>query len=291
MTVRRNALALLALAAMLLVGGCGSGDGPPLAAETDEPLYVQGLQLKRQGRQPEALVSFLKVIEKRGEQASAESHFEVGLICLTNQKDYLEAIHHFRKYLEQKPNSPQAAGVRDLINTATKEFLRSTLARPNDEFAQRPQQAAEIEELRRQNAELRAEIATWRGGAAMPVAHSAHGLLSPPEPPRPANDSPITPSPRRQDGGAIAGAAPPAVINAINRNAAPPRPASNVPVPAASGRRYRVAPGDTLFSIARKFEPVGTNKKVREIADANPETFPGGNINTPLKPGMELRVP
>src|SRR5262245_2423008 len=121
MTVRRNLLAFLAAAALLAAVGCSGGDGSPLAVETDEPLYVQAQQLKRQGRHQEALVNFLKVIEKRGEQAAPESHLEVGLICHMQLKDQVEAIHHFQSYLNQKPNSPQAPGVRDLINTAKRE--------------------------------------------------------------------------------------------------------------------------------------------------------------------------
>ena len=59
----------------------------------------------------------------------------------------------------------------------------------------------------------------------------------------------------------------------------------------AGGRKYRVRAGDSLFAIARQYEPVATSKKVREIAAANPEVFVNGNINAPLKPGTELRIP
>ena len=64
-------------------------------------------KLQAQDRNAEALVSFLKGIEKRGEGAAPEAHFEAGLIYLRHTKDYIEAIHHFQRYLELVPNSPQ----------------------------------------------------------------------------------------------------------------------------------------------------------------------------------------
>jgi hypothetical protein len=300
MTVRRHVLAALAIGAVMLGAGCGGGDNAPLAAETDEPLYQQGLQLNRQGRKQEAFVSFQKVIEKRGERGAPESHLEAGMIYFTTFKNYIEAIHHFQKYLELKPNSPEASRVREVINTAKRELFRTIPARPSDDFAVRPQDNAEIDELRRQNAELRAELATLRGGAAMPVTRSSRVML-PVDAPRAsprglaAEPSPITLPPAGHANPATnvqpqPPAAPAAIFNARSTSpATPSRPPATAPAP--SGRRYRVLPGDSLFAIARKYDAVNTSKKVREITEANPDVFPNGNINTPLKQGTELRIP
>src|SRR5258706_11927144 len=130
MTSRGKFPFLGAFPAVLFVGAWGGGGGAPMAVERDEPLYKQGLQLKQQGRNPEALVNFLKVVEKRGEQASAESHFEAGLIYLQHIKEYVEAIHHFQAYLALQPNSAQASHVRELVKTAKREFARGLPARP-----------------------------------------------------------------------------------------------------------------------------------------------------------------
>jgi len=80
---------------------------PSLGMETNEPYYRQGDQLKRQGRYQEALAAYLKVIEKRNEDAP-ESQLEAGLIYQQYLKDPIYAIYHFRKYLELEPNSRQA---------------------------------------------------------------------------------------------------------------------------------------------------------------------------------------
>src|SRR5688572_33001454 len=135
MTVRRTFSVVIALLAVLAGGGCGDRDGAPLPAETDEPFYVQGKQLMRQGRNPEALTSFLKVIDRRGERGAAESHLEAGTIYLKHTKDPVEAYHHFRKYLDLQPNSKEAAGVRGMVEAAKREVARTLAARPLDDQA------------------------------------------------------------------------------------------------------------------------------------------------------------
>jgi len=57
--------ALLALAAGT---GCG-GDSPSLSSEMDDSSYREGQQMEHQGRWDEALASYLKVIDHRGDAA------------------------------------------------------------------------------------------------------------------------------------------------------------------------------------------------------------------------------
>lgn len=281
MTVR-SLLTALVLAVALLAAGCGRDAGETMPAETDEPLYVHAQQLKRQGRNAEALLGFLKVIEKRGEQFAEESHLEAGLIYLHHNKDFIEAIHHFQRYLALEPNSRQAPGVRELVNTAKREFARTLPARPADDLPLRAESAAEIEELRRENAELRAQIATLRGGGAVPVSRSRSGSVTfaPPLPPVSMDESPMTANPVRI--GPPEREQPPA---AQPRQSAPPQVRVG-----ASGRVHTVRPGDTLFAIARQADPASPSRKVQEIVDANRQVLPQG-MNTPLKAGMELRIP
>jgi hypothetical protein len=82
MFVHRRIFALMALATLLAGTGCGDGGGRSYGVETDDPVYREGKQLQRQGRNPEALTAFLRVIEKRGEQFAPESHLEAGQIYL-----------------------------------------------------------------------------------------------------------------------------------------------------------------------------------------------------------------
>lgn len=203
MIVRRNFCAVAALSVLLLSAGCGDRGGAVLPAEIDEPFYVQGVQLKKQGRDGEALTAFLKVIDRRGERGAAESHLEAGEIYLTHSKDPAEAYHHLRKYLELQPNSKQADLVKGRVEIAKREFWRQLAGRPIDDQSVRLQIDEEISKLRRENEELQAQLSVLRGGGAMPVNPGTRSISVPIEPPRSAGivvpaaeitNAPITPS-------------------------------------------------------------------------------------------------
>ena len=106
-----------------------------MIAEKDEPSFRRAKDYVRRSRHEEALTQFLGVIEKRmryGEIAP-ESHLEVGVIYLNHFENPVEAIHHFRKYLEQKPESPQDDKVKALIQTAKKQFAKKLPGQPYGE--------------------------------------------------------------------------------------------------------------------------------------------------------------
>lgn len=276
MTVRRISLAVAALLALALGAGCSGGNPGPMASEADEPGFRQGQQRLREGRAPEALTWFLKVIESRGEQNAPESHLQAGVIYLQYIKDPVEAYHHFRKYLELQPNSREASLVRQQIDAAKREFAASLPARPDENQAVRFESAEELERMRRENAELRAENATLRGVAG----RAPRSLLTVPDmaraaptPPSIIEDSPITAAPTP----------PPRTPVAAS-------PAPTRPVATASGGTHTVQQSEGLFAIARRYDPSNASRKMREIVDANPDVLPAG-VNTPLKPGMVLRVP
>jgi len=285
--------ALLALAAMLLAAGCDRGDGLSLSSETDEPLYRQGQQLSKQGRNQEALNAYLKVIAKRDETAP-ESHLEVGLILLRHVKDPIAAIYHFRKYLELQPNSRQAVYVRGLIDTSKREFARTLPATPLESQADQLEKQDQIDRLLRENDQLKAELSAFRGGVAPPPIRSRANLessgpsgtpmitiQSPPteaEPEAVADESPVTYAPVQ---------AAPVKEAPVVQTATPTRPTRPTAKPAAgSGRTHTVGKGDTLFSLAQKY--YGNRAKWREIYAANRDVMPN---ETALKPGMQLKIP
>lgn len=290
MRIRSITSVWLAAALLLLVAGCDRGDGLPLTAETDEPGYRQGQQLVRQGRTQEALSSYLKVIIKRGD-AAPESHLETGLIYLQSIKDPLAAIYHFRKYLELQPNSKQAVYVKGLIDTAKREFARSLPAQPLESQAERLDNLDLIDRLQRENEQLKAEVASLRGGTALPTVTSRAMLGGPdnsanngrpvfaplaanedspikldPEPPKLVMPAPVTPA-----------ASPPANAD---------RSVRAKPTPPPANRKHTVQKGDTLFNVAQRY--YGSSAKWRVIYDANRDQLPSQNS---LKLGMELKIP
>ena len=289
MTVRLHSAAVLALLCSLLVAGCTDRERMPMAAETEDPFFVQGRQLQKQGRNPEALTAFLKVIEKRGERASAESHFEVGQIYLNHTKEPVEAYHHFRKYLELQPNSRQAELVRGMAKVALREFARTLPGRPMDDQSVRLQADDEILKLRRENDELRAELAVLRGGGAMPVNRSARLITLPTE----SRTVPIpVPTATVVDPSVIRAPAQASMLARPPSQPPPPKPlspsaslaAGSAPRPAPpAGRTHTVAAKDTLFSVAKR-----SGVKLEEVFAANRDVM---RTLTDLRPGMTLKIP
>ena len=64
-------------------------------------------------------------------------------------------------------------------------------------------------------------------------------------------------------------------------------PASTPSVP-ASGRRYLVQKGDSLYSIAKRFYGSANNARVQSILQANRSVLPN---SAALRPGLTLVIP
>lgn len=294
MRIRQMVFVLLVGAAGLLVTGCERTDNQTLSSETDEPNYRQGQQLVKQGRSQEALSAYLKVIAKRGESAP-ESHLEAGLLYLDQVKDPLAAIYHFRKYLELQPNSRQAQQVKGRIDVAKREFARTLPAQPLENQAERLDLFDQVDRLQRENEQLKAELATLRGGVAMPPTRSRATLNDPSLYPRvetaaprafvqtPAepSDSPVSLAPEPAPDPSSVPTQPTPVPGQPIR-ALPTKPG----VSTASARRHIVVKGDTLFSLAQKY--YGNRSRWRDIYAANRDLLPSENS---LRLGMEIRIP
>jgi tetratricopeptide (TPR) repeat protein len=284
---------LLAAAALLVLAagpGCG-GDSGALSSEMDDSNYRDGQQMERQGRWDEALSSYLKVIDRRGD-AAPESNLDAGLIYLNHIKDPIFAIYHFRKYLELEPNSKQAVYVRGLIDAAKREFARALPGQPLESQTEHMGVEEQVERLQRENDELKAENAALRAGAPVASVHSSAidvAAIAPPktetddsEQPAPGAVSPISLAPVDQ----VERAAPSAISDATQEEApAPPKPAKAAA--AAGVRHHVVARGDTLFSLAQKY--YGNRSKWRDIFAANRDVL--ASEKSPLKLGMDLKIP
>lgn len=256
---------LLVLLCLLTVGGCGRARRATLGLETDDPLYRRGLQLLKQGRNQEALGSFLQVIEKRGDRAP-QSHLEAGLLYQEYFKDPIYAIYHFRKFLELEPDSRQAGLVRQRIDAAMRQFARSLPAQPLENETSRVDLLEKVDQLQKENRELRDRLARLDPGAVPPPL-SANGAKPSPSP----ATLPLSLPPLDQSAGIPRAAAP-----------SPARTATA----GATGRVHVVAPGETLYGIAQRY--YGNGSKWPEILNANRDQLKNENE---VKPGMKLRIP
>lgn len=275
--LRRIIPVVAALLAMFGAAGCTDHGRDPLPAETDDPYYVQGKQLMKQGRNAEALGAFLKVIDRRGERGAPESNLEAGLIYLNHTKDPVEAYHHFRRYLVLQPNSKEAADVRGMVKAAQREFARTLPTRPLEDQSARLEVRETIERLQRENEELRAQIATLRGtsaavGRVAPMINLPDEVAPPPRPPA-GGESPLTAAPAPR--------ATPSAGTPATKAAPQTRPAA-----AAGTRTHTVQPKETIFGISVQY--YGTGRGTGAIYQANRDAM---RHPTDLRPGMVLRIP
>jgi tetratricopeptide (TPR) repeat protein len=259
---------------LIMLAGCDGTDRLSLGSETNEPYYRQGDQLKRQGRYQEALAAYIKVIEKRNEDAP-ESHLEAGLIYQQYIKDPIDAIYHFRKYLELEPNSKQAELVRQRIDAAMRDFARTLPARPLEDQMLRLDLMGRVDDLQKQNLELREEIARLNQGAKTTAGATADMLVPVPE---------SAPSPAVIHGsfGSPSATDAPAARSA-QHGAQPEAPAAK---PASPGRTHVVAQGETLAKIAQRY--YGSSARWHAILDANRDVLKDEKA---VRPGMTLKIP
>lgn len=300
-------LCLCALATLLFVAGCGRYDSSPFTAEIDEPNYRRGKDLLRQGRNPEALSSFLKVVEKRGDDAP-ESHLEIGILYQQHMKDPIAAIYHYRKFREVKRNSPQADLVRQRIDAATREFARTLPAQPLEGQMDKLELLDKLDQLQRENQQLKDQLAGVRTQSAVNATRPGGGVTYSNSPTSSNTGNPAPGyTPAGTDGGdslnpvsidmgnpitSLPDLPPPTPVPIPTpqpqvTTTVPTRP-TPTPSPAASGRRYTVVKGDSLFAIARKHYGTGSKDRIQGILNANRGVLPNAGA---LQPGMTLVIP
>ncbi len=315
---RRVVLLLLAVASLLLAGGCGGRGDAPISDETSDPDYRRGLEFKRQGRGGDALDSFFKVIDRRGVNGAPESHLEAGALLL--HRDPFEAYHHFTRYLALQPTGPNAAMVEGQRNAAKREMARILILPPGENPDVRLE-GGDVEQLRRRIQELEAENRTLQGASSTPVlrappvialgdeqpgsqAATPNGVAEPRISVAPLSISNLSaaaaaaapaaepqhaePAPARPQAQTMA--ARPVQQQSVEKPA-PTRPAAaQAAQPAQPGRRtHTVSQGESLWQIARKYYgPNPSTAKVQGIYAANRDVMRNAGD---LKSGMVLRIP
>ncbi|MBI2514075.1 MAG: LysM peptidoglycan-binding domain-containing protein [Opitutae bacterium] len=308
-TLRRRLLPLAAAAALALsLAGCGDDGRQSYATEVDEPYYRQAEQMKRSNRQQEALSAYLKVIEKRGDDAP-ESHLEAGLIYLHHIRDPIAAIYHFRKYLSLRPNSAQAPLVKQRIDAAIREFSRTLPAQPLENQLQRVDLIAAMDKLKLENDLLKQQIADLQAGRS-PSVNVASAEATEPAPERAANPTPSAPTPARESNAnsfalnldsiptvrtrptparqepVVATPSQTPTTRTPTRPAQKQAPATSSPQSVRGARTHTVTKGDTLMSLSLRY--YGTRSRWRDIYQANRSAMKNeGDIRI----GMQLAIP
>ena len=255
--------ALVASLFSLLVFSACAPSGVEIVSETDEKQYQLAKDYQSQGRTEEALSAFMRVIDARRD--APESHFEAGYIYLHSMKNPLRANYHFERYLQFKPQSPQASQVRQLIETAQKEFARQLPAQPYQGELDRIDLMELVKSLKLENDSLKRDLVAAQKrvkqlenvlGEARRVPTAQTSIVAPPV--RPSRQPQATPA---------------------------PAPAAS-PDPTSVPRSYTVQSGDSLSSISRKV--YGTPSRWIDIYQANRDRLSSENA---LRVGQDIRIP
>lgn len=246
------------LFALIALSACAP-NGLEVVGETDEKQYQLAKDYQGQGRTEEALSAFLRVIDARRD--APESHFEAGYIYLNSMKDPVKAIYHFDRYLQFKPQSPQATQVRQLIETAQKEFARQLPAHPYQGELDRIDLMELVKSLKLENDSLTRELA-----AAQQRVQQLENVVGGAR--RVPTAQPSVTGQRSQT---------PTQVQAVT---------PTTPDPASAPRSYTIKSGDSLSSISRAV--YGTPSRWIDIYQANRDRLSSENA---LRVGQDLRIP
>ena len=233
LVVRR--LALVA-ACFLCLASCGQPQSN--LSEEDNPNYQRGQDFLKQGREEDAMEQFLKVLD--ASPKAFHSHLELGRLFLQVEglKDPLQAIYHFRRFLQHQPEAREAANVNQLIATAEKQFLAGLPAKPFGE-------QLDAMQLRELNKALEREVVRLKT--------------------RLARHEPVTAGSPPEDAGGTGSSELPRQLQE-NSTIITPREAT-----------YVVKRGDTLSSISLSMYGSSRPHYIDAIYDANRQAMPNKN--------------
>lgn len=248
--------ATVAVLYVMSAGGCDFGKAQ-VVKEEDEPHFVRAKSELQRGNISEAMSAFLKVVDKRTD--APESHLELGRIYLDEINDHIEAIHHFKKYLELMPKSDRSPMVRQMIDTAKKRFAATLPQSPFDNDARRMELEELLPKLQKENVELKQRL-----DDAIKLADSLKASQR------------VSVAPAQKE------VRQTLRVDKKQTQSTPQKIEVKRDVPPT----YTVQPGDTLSNISRKV--YGKKNRWRDIYKANRD-----RMATPesLKPGQTLRIP
>ena len=238
-----------------------SCSGDKRLLDEQNPYFLRGIQLRKQNKYAEAAEAFRKCL--RFSWAEASAHLQLGTLCEDHLDDPLQAVVHYRAYLELRPEAENAEMVHRWVERAERACLAVLLtkypegapprqqappvqARAQASTSERERKLAhKVKELNTENLALRQELyimaaAVGRGDTA-PEAPAARPV---------------------------------------------PAPRTRVPAPHPQVTRYVVKAGDTLSKLSRQL--YGSAEWWPKLRDYNREALKGGDQ---LVPGMRLETP
>jgi len=238
----------------LALAGCRPG----VAGKRDEqkdPYFLAGKNHLQSRDYQAAIEMFEKALDVNPRSASA--HFELGILYEQQQGDYASALYHYQKAVALRPDLISADLARQRVQECKRELAKTVITPVSTQNLQR-----DLDTLRAENQLLKQQLQAWQNYYAGRGANPSSITQSPPNPipvPTPVqvarqDSPPVTP-----------------VVSPIPRPVPPP----------ASNRLHTIGSGETLASIARRY-----NVKLAALQSANP-TMDAKR----LRPGQALVIP
>ena len=246
--------ALLAAICGLALCGCNP-PGQSVADEEKEPQFLIGRSRVNTMNFAGAIEAFEQALEKNPQSGAA--HFELGWLNAEKESDWAAAIYHYQKYLKLRPNANNAETIRQQIFRLKQELAKGVLPVPASNEMQK-----QLEQLADDNRRLNEELTQLkaRSSIALPLGRGVPPALS-----ARTNSPPANPTPRST----------PPVAQALQRSTPRQSP------PAVTTRQHRIQPGETLASVARRYDV-----RLETLLSANPSVNPRR-----LQPGQSLSIP
>lgn len=207
--------------------------------EEKEPQFLIGRSRVNAADFGGAIEAFRRALEINPQSAAA--HLQLGWLYAEKNSDPAAAIYHYEQFLQRRPAAPDAEMIRRNILGLKQKLAEDVLPMPPASGAQK-----QVETLMEENRQLRAELEKLRVELA-------------------ARSGPTNPSPARVASGRIN----PAAGGSVSGDRLPPSPLARSGAASPGGRTYKVKPGDTPISIARRY-----SIKLELLLAANPGLNP-----------------
>jgi LysM repeat protein len=236
MSFLRCSLLLLCVA----LAGCRPGT-QGVVDEQKEPYFLAGKRRIQERDPAGAIEYFEKALDVNPRSASA--HLELGMLFeKQDPADYAAALYHYKRALDIRPDVPSADLIKARMEDCKRELAKSVVQLPTMEMMQR-----RIDALAAENQSLRLLLQGQPANAARVPGASTSAVQVPPAAVAPRTSTPVAPQTR------------PDPLPTVRNNGSLPNPTTT------STRVHTVAPGETLGSIAKRY-----NVRLPALQSANP---------------------
>ncbi len=243
----KNFRALLALVCGLVLCGCNP-PGQGAADEEKEPQFLIGRSRVNAMNFAGAIEAFEQALEKNPQSAAA--HFELGWLNAEKESDAAAAIYHYQKYLKLRPTASNAETIKEHIFRLKQDLAKGVLPVPASNELQK-----QLEQVAEENRRLSEELDRLKA-RAVTVSPPPNHVVSNPQTVRTTqtvrSNSPVQPAQPRATPQTLSPGALRQVVSSTTTQ-----------------RQHRILDGDTLSSIARRY-----NVRLESLLTANPALNP-----------------